>query len=286
MNRQTAANLFSEHRLSEATLAFLETVKFQPFHLENAKRFEIIDYVNRSPSIVEKIFNSEYQTGFHESVRLLPLNRSDQLVNALEKINLKRRSNRRFSPEKLSFAELSDFLSLFYSITGEEKVNLRGKTLTRRVRNIASGGGIYATEIFLAIDKVAQLRPGIYRYNVYDAKLECYIVFDSADKLEEFYSILMVDKNKKSEIDYKNTAAFIIFTAILNKHAFKYRDFGVILSLVEVGAFIHSAYLSAAALDISCCAYGGMLNDKMNDFLGLKNDLHYPLMYMSIGNRV
>ena len=200
-------------------------------------------------------------------------------------INKKRKSIRKYSQKPLIFEELCSFLNLFYSITGNEDINFHGEILNRKIRNIASGGSLYPTEIYIINNRIEDIKKGAYRYNVINAQLELLVEFDTDKVRKDFLSIIMHDEIRKSNIDFDNASAFILFSSVLNRVSSKYQDFGVALSLIEVGQFIHSAYLSAAALDLGCCPFGGILNDKMREFLNIDNFLHYPVLCMSLGNK-
>ena len=55
MKQETILNLFSQHRLKDSTLEFLESLKFLKYQMETPEKFELISYVNSSPNIVKKI---------------------------------------------------------------------------------------------------------------------------------------------------------------------------------------------------------------------------------------
>jgi len=285
MNQNTVSNLLSEHRLSDSSLDFLENIKFQEFHTDTPDRFEIISYVNNSPDMAKKIFESYYEVGFCETFDLKTSATNTDKYLKLKEINEGRKSIRKFSDEPISMEVLSNFLQLFYSITGEESKYMQGEELIRKTRNIASGGSMYPTEIFLFNNKIKEIPLGIYRYNVYNFQLELINKTETEQEVNDFYKILMKTEGKNTTTDFDNASAFIIFTTVLNKHSFKYQDFGLLLSLIEIGEFIHAGYLATSALEIACCTYGGMINDKMNQYLDLKNPLHLPLTYMAIGNQ-
>ena len=180
---------------------------------------------------------------------------------------------------------MSDFLKSFYSITGNEEFIFKNEVVNRKIRNIASGGSLYPTEIFIVNNKVKELPTGAFRYNVHNSELELIKNFNIEENKKLFYEAMMKTENNTVTMDMENTSFFIIFSSVINKHSFKYQDFGVVLSLIEIGEFIHSAYLTSSALDIGCCAYGGFLNNKMSELLELSNPLHLPLICMAVGNK-
>ncbi|WP_430612981.1 SagB/ThcOx family dehydrogenase [Flavobacterium sp. JP2137] len=284
MTQHEILNILSEHRLHESTLDFLELIKFQKYHTENLDRFKVISYVNNNPTILKKIYENYYEIGFCNVFDLhTSENKSDRSMT-LEQINKKRKSTRSFSNEPLTFEEISDFFKLFYSITGKETINYNGTKLTRDIRNIASGGALYPTEIYIFNHKISKIPLGVYRYNVLNFQLELIKELKNKGDFKDFYEIIMKSENNPSVLDFENASAFIVFTSVLNKHSFKYQDFGVLLSFIEIGEFIHAAYLAVASLDLACCVFGGFFNNKMNEYLELKNTLHQPILCMAIGN--
>lgn len=286
MNQETLINLLSEHRLSDCSMDFLETIKFQDYHVEAPERFDIIAYVNNSKDMAKKIFDSYYEVGFCETFDLKISESVSDKFSKLKEINDRRKSTRKFSKEPISLEVLSDFLQLFYCITGEEVKNMYGDNLVRKTRNIASGGSMYPTEIFLINNRIEGIPQGAFRYNVYQFQLELIQQVTKKGEMDEIHKILMKTDGKNTTIDFENASAFVVFTSVLNKHSFKYRDFGLALSFMEIGEFVHAAYLASSAVDIACCTYGGIINDKMNSYLNLKNPLHLPLTYMAIGNPI
>ena len=282
MKQKTVSNLLSEHRLSNSTLDFLELIKSQEYHLDTPEDFEIISHVNNSPDMIKKIFGSYYEVGFCETFDLNTSSTKTEEFMHFDSINKKRKSIRSFGEMPITFENLSNFLKLFYSITGEEEFKFKDEKIIRQTRNIASGGAIYPTEIFIINNRIEEIPKGAYRYNVYTFQLECILKLETETEMQEFYKLLRVTEGSTS-IDYINASAFILFTSVLNKHSFKYQDFGVVLSLLEMGEFIHSAYLAAATTNMGCCLYGGILSDKINKFLDLKNPLHFPVVSMALG---
>lgn len=283
MTQEDILNLLAEHQLSDATLDFLEDIKFKKCDIESLDKFNLIAYVNNNPNLQKKIHDSYYDVGFCLSFPLLYTRDPSPAFLSLDQLNKKRESTRKFAEMPLSFQDISSFLQLFYTMTGCETIAFKGTDITRHRRNIASGGALYPTEIHLINHRIKELPLGAYRYNVNDFKLELIQAFDSEEKKEEFYTAIM--QNSAVSIDFEQTTAFLVFSSILNKHSFKYKDFGVVLSLLELGEFVHAAYLAGAALDIGCCAFGGFLNHQMHQLLDLKNGLHQPFLCMAIGNK-
>ncbi|SHI49855.1 hypothetical protein SAMN05443429_10256 [Cruoricaptor ignavus] len=89
--------------------------QFLEYQIESPEKFEIITYVNQNPNIYKKIFNSQYETRICRTFPLcLPEMKSEDYIH-LKNINNRRKSIRKYSQEALSYSDLSDFLSIFYS---------------------------------------------------------------------------------------------------------------------------------------------------------------------------
>lgn len=287
MNIETVNNLFSDHRLSNSALDFIENLKFLAHQIDAPEKFEIITYVNYNPDITKKIFNSYYEVGLCETFPIKESGKKSEEYNILTNINSQRKSIRKYNDIPVSYEKLGDFLKLFYSITGEEEITLRNdEKVTRKIRNIASGGGMYSGEIYIVNNKIEEIPKGMYRYNIYNSELELIRNFDeNPEYFKAFDKAMLISSNPKGSIDHENTSFYIFYTSIINKHSFKYQDFGTLLSFIEIGELVHSAYLTASTLNLGCCAFGGFLNNRIHDLLDLKNPLHLPLMCMSVGNK-
>ena len=283
MTQEDILNLLAEHQLSTSTLDFLNQIKFKRYDRESMDKFNLIAFVNNHPKLQKKIHESRYDMGFCQSFSLpLTTNPSPSFLG-LDQLNKKRKSTRVFAEEPLTLQDISSFLQLFYTLTDCEIINYKEIEITKYSRNIASGGGLYPTEIHLINHRMEGLPLGIYRYNVIDFSLELIKPLDTAEAMNAFYEVIM--KTPNGVIDFEQTSVFVVFSSILNKQSFKYKDFGVVLSLIEIGEFVHAAYLAVAALDMGCCSFGGFLSNQLNQLLELKSDLHQPFLCMAVGNK-
>ncbi|MGG5506129.1 MULTISPECIES: SagB/ThcOx family dehydrogenase [unclassified Myroides] len=282
MTQEDILNLLAEHQLSEPTLAFLDQIKFKRYDRESREKFTLISYVNNNPNLQKRIYEACYDVGFCPTFSLPSERNPSAAFWALNQLNKKRKSSRTFAIEPLTLQDISGFLQLFYTLTGCEIVDFKGTEITKYTRNIASGGALYATEIYVINHRIKELPLGAYRYNVVDFTLELVKPLDTKESMNAFYETIM--KTPTAVIDFEQTSAFVVFSSILNKHSFKYKDFGVVLSLVEIGEFVHAAYLAGAALEIGCCVFGGILSNQLNELLELKSKLHQPFLCMAIGN--
>lgn len=284
MTREEQLNVLSAHQLSEHTLDFLNSIKFKKYDKESRDKFKRMAYINNSPEMMKKIMDAKYEMGFCETYVLHSIPFSSQKARCLAELNQERKSVRRFGNDPINLNQVSAFFNLFYTLTGQEEFDFKGVSLTQMKRNIASGGSLYPTEIYFVNHRITELPLGVYHYNVFTFSLELIRALPTAAEWDFFFEIIM--KADSSSIDFDQASAFVIFSSVFNKQSFKYQDFGVALSLVEVGEFIHAAYLALAALELRGCAFGGFLSKEMHQFLALKNSLHQPLFCIAIGDQL
>lgn len=267
-------SIFSTHQLSDEALEFLEQIQWKEWELARTDRFDRMSLFTENPNVVKEISDADHSRGFSTIKLNKPLlNNKNQ--NGLIKLNNDRNSERIYLKKNIiSKQEFSNFMSMFYTITSETNIT---KNLVIKKRNIASGGGIYSNDIYIIIKKIEDIEEGIYHYNVHKESIEFIKKYEDL-KLQKY---LFCENN--SMVDYENSNAIIIICPIFNKHTVKYKNFGIVLSLIETGSLIQSAYLAATNLKLGTCAYGGMLNKKLREYLEINNPLQIPLIYITLG---
>jgi len=195
-----------------------------------------------------------------KEIKLPPpkLNKNISLYSTL----INRKSSRIFSSSKLSIKTIS---TLLYFSAGL-KVN---KFPIFFKRFYPSAGAKYPLEIY-TISLNTELPQGIYHYYL------------KSHRLEKLWLI----KNKHEVINCFNQkwindcALLILITAIFKRTIIKYGDRGYRYILIEAGHLAQNIYLLSSALELSCCAIGGFLDDKLNQLIdidGLNESLIYVL---------
>ncbi len=277
--KDSIANIFYDHYLSDQALGFLETLKSNEYNnFDNP--FVVI--INRSEYFQNLIINNTTELGNTEKRKLdigsLKLNKQ---ALQLQKTYENRMSTRKYNDSGLNFNELSALLKLSYYNVGDNKqVDKDGKIvkMLHPRRNIASGGGLYPVDMFVINLKVSDLDKGVYYYNVDKECLETIDLWTEDNKVfDAFFT------KYRNDIQYDKVSGFVIFVGNLNRVAFKYRDRGVLFTMIDVGALMHSLYLASAALKIGCCGIGGYFEDDLHDILKLKTNQQMVLGTVSFG---
>lgn len=158
----------------------------------------------------------------------------------------------------LSLLELSTLL--YYSVG----IKLEDQGKVEKVRRFyPSGGARYPLELYLLIQRVEGLEPGIYHYNVKEHQLELLTV--AKREIEKFKDGLLYPWSRDAAV------AFII-TAVWERNFMKYKDRGYRIVLMEAGHLGQNLALTAAALGIGSCNSVGFHNQRINEVLDIEEE--------------
>lgn len=191
-------------------------------------------------------------------------------LGSMEDSFKKRHSTREFDlSKKISLDELSTLL--YYSAGAKPpRINFDGEAVIRR--HYPSGGARYPLEVYLGIQRVEGVEPGIYHYNTKEHLLE-----NLTTDLEYLESL-------KEGLYYpwsRDAAVILLITSVWNRNMMKYKDRGYRIILMEAGHLAQNLALTAATLDIGCCNSVGFHNGRINDILDIKNEDEDSL-YMAV----
>jgi SagB-type dehydrogenase family enzyme len=206
-----------------------------------------------------------YKT-YPDSPRIMLPPPDDRPGLALETAIQQRRSVRHYIDEPLTLAELSRLL--YY--TGGINAERFGVTL----RAAPSAGALYPIETYLAIHRVADLRPGVYHYNVADHSLS--LLRDADVRGETVRHGLMQE--------FLGTCnAVVYFTVILQRLRWRYQERAYRYALLEAGHLAQNLYLAATSLGMGVCAVGAFLDDEVNAMLGVDGEQEAAVYMLAVG---
>jgi len=179
-----------------------------------------------------------------------------------------RHSTREFNISKeLSFDEFSTLINYSAGIKSANKDV--APNLVRRF--YPSGGARYPLEIYLGIQRVENIKPGIYHYNTKDNSLEN---IGGKEWLDELLPGLYYPWSREA-------AVVFIITAVWDRNFIKYKDRGYRIVLMETGHLAQNLALTAASLNIGCCNSVGFSNGKINEVFDIENEDESSL-YMAV----
>jgi len=185
----------------------------------------------------------------------------------------KRHSTREFDlTKKITLNELSTLL-YFSAGTKPPYINSANESVVRR--HYPSGGARYPLEVYLGIQRVEEVTPGIYHYDTKEHLLETLTV----DR-EHFESL-------REGLYYpwsRDAAIIFLITSVWSRNMVKYKDRGYRIILMEAGHLAQNLSLTATALGIGCCNSVGFHNRRINQLLDIENEDEDSL-YMSVLGR-
>jgi SagB-type dehydrogenase family enzyme len=171
----------------------------------------------------------------------------------------KRVSWREFSTEEMPLIRLARLLYNAYGVTGTAEIE--GESVCRRP--VPSGGALYPLELYVATQKVEQLKDAIYHYDARDHELEL-------RRPGLFHEQLAKMTLGQDMICAAN--AVILIAAVTERTMWKYSQRGYRYVLLEAGHVGQNLYLAAAASEVGMVAIGGFFDAEVNDLCSLPPD--------------
>jgi SagB-type dehydrogenase family enzyme len=189
----------------------------------------------------------------------IPLSKDYLILGALKDALMNRQSARDYDlSSSLTLEELSTLLHYSAGIK-----TARDTDPSKVRRYYPSGGARYPLEVYLAIQRVKGIKPGIYHYNVKEHLLET--LTQSEQDLDQLHEGLYYPWSRDAAVIY-------LVTSVWNRNMIKYKDRGYRIILMEAGHLTQNLALASAALKIGCCNSVGFHNQRINEILDIENE--------------
>lgn len=162
-----------------------------------------------------------------------------------------RRSIREFSQSSITFSELSQLIWATQGITsGAGRFDFRV---------VPSAGALYPIETYIVANRVEEIMPGTYHYNVKEAEL-----------------VLLKEGRFGNNLQHaglgqemlEEAACVFVWTAIVERSKWKYRERAYRYIYMDVGHIGQNLYLAANALGLGCCTVGAFFDEEMDHIIG------------------
>ncbi len=180
-----------------------------------------------------------------------------------------RESRRQYTAESFSLAELS---FLLYATQGVKEVVGKGYATRRPV---PSAGARHPFETYLAINRVGDLIPGIYRYLPLSHQLT---FLEASDQLPG-----LLAKANLGQRFVGQAACVFIWSCIPYRAEWRYQDHAHKNMLIDVGHICQNLYLAAEALGAGTCAIGAYDQGAMDTLLELDGVDEYVVYLAPVG---
>lgn len=191
-----------------------------------------------------------------------------------------RRSSWEFA-EPIAQEQLWMLLNYSFGTTSKRRVKEGNHTIELRVRTYPSGGALYPIQIYLFLNRVEGMAPGLYRYSPFHNRLE--LLGEGEHYLQEVNSLLVsTDPNANplyGRQDYSRAAVFCFLAADFRHQADKYRLRAYRLALLEAGHAAQNLCLVTTALGLTSVPLAGFYDDRANDLFQL-DGLDIAMLYM------
>ncbi len=180
-----------------------------------------------------------------------------------------RESRRQYTPESISMTELS---FLLYTTQGVKEVVGEGYATRRPV---PSAGARHPFETYLALNRVEDLTPGIYRYLPLNHQL---LFLEETDQLPDLLATANLGQRFVGQ-----AAGVFIWSCIPYRAEWRYMDHGHKNMLLDAGHICQNLYLAAEALGLGTCAIGAYDQAAMDALLELDGVDEYVVYLAPVG---
>lgn len=222
--------------------------------------------------IIEDLLRLKPQPPFFKTYSQAPvvvLPPATLLEADFQRVLLKRRTHRRFSPEPISLEHLSTLLQYTWGVTGFSDDPLLGRLPQK---TSPSGGARHPEEVYVVALRVEGLRPGLYHYSSDRHLLEC----------------LQFEPDSEGVIAYCAgqrwigcAAALFIMTMVLARTMWKYPvPRGYRVALTESGHLCQTFLLVACALELGSFCTMALNESLIEKDLDLKS-FEETIMYVA-----
>lgn len=191
-----------------------------------------------------------------------PIRRPADLWDSLRR----RRSQRQYQSRPLDQKELAALLWATQGITFKSSNYL--------LRAAPSAGALYPVETYVAVHRVEGLAPGIWHFQLPDFELELIREGDVRKALADaglFQGFL------------GTAAAVFIWTGILNRARWKYRERAIRYLFLDAGHICQNLMLAATALGLGTCPVGAFFDGEVEQLLGVDGVEEVALYLASVG---
>lgn len=183
---------------------------------------------------------------------------------SVEKAIANRRSQRDFSGEAMSLAELSHLLYYSSGVTDKR----------HGLRAAPSAGATYPIEVYPIVNNVEGLTKGIYHYLIASHELESAREGDFRNEMS---------RAALGETMFKQANVIFALSAVFQRTQRRYRERAQRYIYFEAGHIAQNTYLVATSLGLGACAIGAFYDDEFNRVIGLDGRDESVLYLIAVG---
>jgi SagB-type dehydrogenase family enzyme len=196
---------------------------------------------------------------------------SERLNAVLTETLMHRRSRRDYTGAAISLSQLSTLLQHACGTTGF----VAAYDYTRLpLRSFPSSGGLQAPEVYLSVQAIGSVPPGLYHYRPVDHALE---------SLKPGNHGPMLHNIALGQSFVETSAVVFVITGYYERLCWKYGERAYRYMCMDTGFLGQNVYLAAEALGLGACAIAGFIDDALEELLGIDGQDEMVLLLMSVG---
>jgi SagB-type dehydrogenase family enzyme len=140
---------------------------------------------------------------------------------------------------------------------------------------VPSAGALYPIETYIAVNRVDEIPPGIYHYNVKETQL-----------------ILLKEGNFGPDLQQaglgqemlEEASCVFVWTAIIERSKWKYRERAYRYIYMDVGHIGQNLYLAATAMNLGCCTVGAFFDEEVDRLIGVDGKEEISVYLGAVGH--
>ena len=175
---------------------------------------------------------------------------------------------RDYTSRPLTLSQVSELLYAGCGVTA--------KASGHGLRAAPSAGALYPFEIYLVVNRVEDLEPGIYHYDPQPHALEL--------RAQGAFSGDLVLACLGQEFLFGAGIVFVL-AAVFDRACHKYGDRGYRYVYMEAGHISQNLYLQAASLGLGTVAIGAFFDHQVNALIGLDGTKEAAVYLQAVGTR-
>lgn len=232
----------------------------------------------------KKVLNPPLQKPVPENAVLIDLVNVEDLTIGKEftlfQALLNRRSHRAYTDEPISLEELS---YLLWASDGVHEITKHHGSGTKRT--VPSGGARHPYELYILVNNVTGLNPGVYRYIAIGHKL----LFIRSKEEIEFLDNTEEESSNLEQMIYQpfilKGAVIIFFVAIPYRMEWRYSLPSFKVIGIEAGHICQNLYLACESLNLGTCAIAAYNQEQSDKILGIDGEDEFTVYLAPVGRK-
>ena len=213
------------------------------------------------------------------SLAMKTVPRAAALPLRLDQCFARRRSQRTFTGDPIQFEQLAALLYAAAGVTANAEARFEGseEPVVVQFRSAPSPGGLFAIDLYLSIQKVVGLLPGLYKYGPRSARLGMLRGADAVTAVRRAFSF----PDELIAISNAN----VVFVLVLRPQKLmrKYGDRGVRYAFIEAGEITQNVHLAVTSLGFGSVECAGFYDADMLEAFGLDAGTNYVVHTIVVG---